>query len=97
MTLSELNILSALFARSNMGQPDPTADQMVNWFKGREDVSLSLAVDVVCGEFYEGDNYADIFLGEARVWLERIENQPLSGYDWVANSPEIAKLMEAIK
>ena len=72
---SEINILSALFARSNMGQLQKRDYTEVKAIierlrePSRRDVTLSSAVIALCEQFMESDEHQNWFEDEARGWL----------------------------
>lgn len=63
-----INILSAAFARSNMGHSlSPQIAQM------KEPDSLYGAVLRVCADLIESDEHSDLFLEEATAWKDLLQ------------------------
>lgn len=74
MTGPELNILAAMFARSNYGQP-PAADTTVQWMRKHQPHSLSQAVDSLMSDVVEDDEQFGMFLDEAKSWAKSLKKK----------------------
>lgn len=80
MPLSDADriVWAAMFARTNMGQSMPDAD-MIRRYRtaAKHGTSLSAMVNMVCGDFIENDDHADMFLDEADMWKHQLRNDDL--------------------
>jgi hypothetical protein len=93
----ELNILAAIFARSNMGQGLP-AKKDVERFKANTDwrtkelspPTLDTCVNGFCGRFMESDEHYDWFMKEAKWWLSSFKKTTAEVL--AHNHPHIAEL-----
>lgn len=72
-------VAAALLARSNMGMPRPTAENM-RWWHFTPHTTLGSAVISICEEFIENDEHYEMFMDEARGWLDAVETDVP---DWV--------------
>ncbi len=72
MKKSKINILAAYMARSNMGQ-SVNSDMLFNAMYGNmEDRSIEDFVEIFCGELCESDDHFDMFVEEAKGWVEQL-------------------------
>jgi len=76
-------VAAAMLARSNCGMPRPTAENMW-WWSFNEHTTLVSAVLTICEEFIENDDHYEMFLDEARGWLNAVETLPTGVPDWVS-------------
>lgn len=72
LTKSQKMIVAAMFARTNMGQPPPSVEDVAQLFASNNRqpfTHLSMPVNTLCGQYMEADEHERIFLAEARGWL----------------------------
>jgi hypothetical protein len=62
---SDMVILAAMLARSNLGLPNPSVDELV-WSVKHNTEEIEQAVANICGAFVESDEQLDIMLEEAQ-------------------------------
>lgn len=70
----ELNILAAMFARSNMGMAPPT-DKHIARLKSCRTIKLDSAVEDICGQFIETNEHFEIFYAEAKSWVKYLKHE----------------------
>ena len=75
-------VAAAILARTNYGMPRPTAEDMRGWCFN-ERTTLGSAVLAVCQQFIENDDHYEMFMDEARGWLDAVETLPTGVPDWV--------------
>lgn len=69
---SELHIMAAILARSNMGMGYPPAERIADLKRAalKHPVSLDSAVVTFCEQFMESDEHYNIFMSEARSFIK---------------------------
>lgn len=74
----DLIVWAALFARTNMGQSMPDAD-MIRRYRtaAKHGTGLSAMVNMVCGDFIENDEHADMFFEEAQMWKQQLRKDDI--------------------
>ena len=73
-------ILSGMLARSNMGQPDPSIDQ-VKRLRSSPPTTVQNAVCRLCEQFMESDEHERIFTEEAMAWFAHISDMPYKQFE----------------
>jgi hypothetical protein len=69
LTGREITVLSAWFARSNMGQERSKRKDVERLLNiGR--LTLDGAVTALCGDLMESDEHYEMFMTEARSWMK---------------------------
>jgi hypothetical protein len=93
----ELPILSAIFARSNMGQGLPSKSEVerfktyVDWRTKKPFApSFQSCVIAFCGKFMESDEHEDMFMQEAKSWMKELKKDTAEEIARV--HPDIAEL-----
>jgi len=72
LTPREVIVLSAFFARSNMGQGKADRSEVERLLNDdRYQPDLDSAVTSLCQQFMESDEHYNIFMGEAKMWKSR--------------------------
>lgn len=78
MTKAELTVWSAVFARTNYGQPTPTVDDMRRYrTAAAHGTNLPAMINMVCADYIETDEHADMFADEAESWRMEFETKEL--------------------
>lgn len=76
LTEPELAVLGAMFARSNMGMPMPSAHEVMQYRKNAAtEASIMAMVNMVCADFMETDEDFDTFLAEANGWQHSLKDK----------------------
>ena len=68
LTPSERIVLSAWFARSNMGQ-ERASRKSVERLLASKHLTLDSAVTALCEQFMESDDHYDLWITEAQGWF----------------------------
>ena len=77
MTDEDRIVWAAMFARTNMGQEMPTADDIRRYrVAARHGTSLEAMVNMVCASYIENQRDFDMFVEEARDWHLVFQTQP---------------------
>lgn len=72
ITHNQACVMSAMLARSNMGQ-FPVSDDKIRWLKNLGPaVTVSGCVYNLCDDLMETDEHEEIFLGEARMFHQQL-------------------------
>lgn len=78
LSMADLIVWAAMFARTNYGQPMPTAVEIRNYrTSAAHGASLEAMVNMVCADYIEQDDHYDMFLEEAKGWMETLENKSI--------------------
>lgn len=96
LTERELIVLSAIFARSNMGQGFPAkrdVERLKDYVPRNPayDLTLGSCVNDICRKFMESDEHQGYFMEEAEDWLKDLRRDTCEGIAHV--HPDIAELM----
>lgn len=67
LTDTELVVLAACFARTNIGMPVPDRARVQRLLELKM-VSLGGCVSAMCGQYMESDDDHAMFMGEAKMW-----------------------------
>lgn len=70
---------AAIMGHSNMGQPIPTKEEVQDWMSMDTDClpwNLNRYVEAVSGHLFENDEYQEMFINEAKGWLETCRGEP---------------------
>jgi hypothetical protein len=72
----QVNILAAVFARSNMGQLRPSAAELARVVRsGREKNTLHGCVIMLCEQYMETNDHEEMFLDEAGGWARTLSRE----------------------
>lgn len=75
LTERELIVLSAAFARSNMGQGNPPKEHVQQLLTSDRNPSLSSAVMRFCEQCMETDEHQRMFETEAKSWVRSLRKK----------------------
>ena len=89
LTTSDVTVLAAIFARSNMGMGLPDAKDVAR-VKSWNDPELQSVVMNFCAQFMETDEHERIFVSEGKGWVKDLKKRDREYLYRV--HPEIAKL-----
>lgn len=76
MTPEQLNVIAAIFARSNTGMPLPTVEEVRHLLSLKKN-SLSGCVMYLCQQYMESDDHQEMFEDEAKGWRKGKKIQDL--------------------
>ncbi len=91
-TKQQKMIVAAMFARTNMGQPNPTVEQVRRQFT-RPPEHLSTPVMAFCEQYMETDEHQRIFMAEARSWMRDKNLSTLEAIQQIW--PDVGALIES--
>ncbi len=97
MSSADLIVWSAVFARTNMGQSMPSANDIRRYrTAAAHRTSLPAMVNMVCADYIETDEHYEMFLDEAKSWMDELR---LKNVDYILQtwSDKQVPWREAIK